>query len=256
MDDKIAAQQKKLEGAKVEKRAKEAAAAAPPALPPVQLESYWDNPEYTVLQADGPCPEGFWALFPGEAPGANKEEKKANNAKRAALAKSLREKTYLVKLKGPGQVTLLPFDPPKGHFPLEVLGTIDCTDAAGHVAIAWTPAKAGTPPNSAAKQDADVTQNIWNAEAMKFTLPSMTMVEAKDYADKYKGAFAARIVLKLGKAAVDKKVIRTQKVQDKEITIGGGMEDWGAGRMIHADIQGYRIAVDREQKMVLEKKGP
>lgn len=256
MEDKIASQQKVLEKAKQDRRAKEEAATVPVAVAPVQLESFWDSPEYTALIPDAPCPADFWSLFPGEAPGANKEEKKANNAKRAGLAKALREKTYVVKLKGPAQVTLQPFDAPTGHFPLEVLGTIDCTDAFGHVAIAWSAAKAGAPPNSAAKQDADVTQRMWFAEPLKYALPMKSMVEAKDYADKYKGGFSARIVVKLGKADVDKKIIKTEKVTDKDITIGGGMEDWGAGRLMRTELQGIRIAVDREKTSVLEKKGP
>jgi hypothetical protein len=255
MEDKIASAQKTLEKAKTDRRAKEEAAMAPAPVAPVVLDTYWDSPEYTALISDAPCPPDFWALFPGEAPGANKEEKKANNAKRAPLAKALREKTYVVKLKGPAQVTLQPFDPPTGHFPLEVLGTIDCTDAFGHVAIAWSAAKAITPGNSAAKQDADVTQRIWQADPLKYALPMKSMVEAKDYADKYKGGFSARIVVKLGKVDVDKKVIKTEKVTDKDITIGGGMEDWGAGRLMRTELQGIRIAVDREKTPVLEKKG-
>lgn len=256
MEDKIAAQQKTLEKSKAERLAKEESAKAPAPAAPVVLDPFWDNPEYTALVPDAPCPPDFWALFPGDAPGADKAEKKANNAKRAALAKALREKTYVVKLKGPGQVTLLPYDAPAGQFPLEVLGTIDCTDSFGHVAISWTAAKASTPPNSAAKQDADVTQRIWLADPLKYALPMKSMSEAKEYGDKYKGGFSARVVVKLGKTDVDKKIIKTAKVTEKDITIGGGMEDWGAGRLLRTDVQGIRVAVDREKTPVLEKKTP
>ncbi len=104
----------------------------------------YDDTQAVVILPDGPCPEGFWALFPGDAPGATPEEKKANAANRKSLADGLRAKKFLVKMKG-SSVTLSPYDAPKGRFTIDVKGTIDCTDSMGHVAIAWTEAKAGDP---------------------------------------------------------------------------------------------------------------
>jgi hypothetical protein len=34
------------------------------------------------------------------------------------------------------------------------------------------------------------------------------------------------------------------------------MEDWGAGRMVRAELIGVRLAADREKTTVAEKKGP
>lgn len=102
----------------------------------VKLDAPWDESGHVLLRSDGACPENFWALFPGEAPGATKEEKKANAAKRPELAKALRDQSYLVKLRAPDDVKLFPFDATKNEFPLEVMGSIDCTDSVGHVAIA------------------------------------------------------------------------------------------------------------------------
>src|SRR3954471_8716422 len=81
-----------------------------------KLDKPWEDSSYVELVADRACPPNFWALFPGEPPGANKEEKKANNAKRAELAKALRAQTYLVKLKGPEVVKLMTYDAPNGWF--------------------------------------------------------------------------------------------------------------------------------------------
>ena len=39
------------------------------------------------------------------------------------------------------------------------------------------------------------------------------------------------------------------------ISIGGGNEDWGAGRMVHADLVGLRVASDHEKTELFQKKG-
>jgi hypothetical protein len=222
------------------------------------LDKPWEDTAYVELRADGPCPPNFWALFPGETPGATKEEKKANNASRAELAKALREQTYLVKLHGPDVVKLLPYDAPKGWFPLEVIGTIDCTDSIGRVALAWSAVKAGDPGNSAAKEGADVTQNMWMAEPVKFTLPMKGMSDAKVFDTKNRLGLSARIFFKLGKAEQDRKMKKlpkaTQKASGETIDMGGGTEDWGAGRMVRADGLGIRVATDKEKTMLVEKK--
>ncbi len=218
----------------------------------------WEDSSYVEIRSDGPCPPNFWALFAGETPGATKEEKKANNAKRTELAKALKEQTYLVKLHGPEVVKLKPYDAPKGWFPLEVAGTIDCTDSIGRVAITWSTAKAGDPGNSAAKEGSEITQNIWTAEPLKYTLPQKGMSEAKEFDTKNKLGLSARIFFKLGKTEIDRKLKKIPKVTEKaageSLSMGGGTEDWGAGRMVRADGIGIRVATDKEKTMLIEKK--
>ena len=222
------------------------------------LDKPWEDSAYVELRSDGPCPPNFWALFAGETPGATKEEKKANNAKRPELAKALREQTYLVKLHGPDVVKLKPYDAPKGWFPLEVIGTIDCSDSIGRVAIAWSAAKAGDPGNSAAKEGSEITQNIWTAEPVKFTLPMKGMSDAKEFDTKNRLGLSARIFFKLGKTDLDRKLKKIPKVMEKAagetLSMGGGTEDWGAGRMVHADGIGIRIASEKEKTTLVEKK--
>lgn len=224
----------------------------------VKLDPPWEDPSYVVIKQDGPCPENFWALFGGDVPGATKEEKKANAAKRPELAKALRAQTYLVKLRAPDDVKLHPFDATKNEFPLDVIGTIDCTDSAGHIAIAWSPVKAGDPGNSAAKEGAEITQNVWMAQPLSFRLPMKGMADAKEFDQKNRLALSARLFFKLGKGEIDKKLKKIGKVVEKAagetLTIGGGVEDWGAGRMVRAEGVGVRVATEKEKTMVFERK--
>lgn len=223
----------------------------------VRLGSPWDDGK--VIVNEGACPEGIWALFKGDAPGADKAEKKANESKRSDLVKDLKAQTFLVKLRAPDQVKLKEFDAPKGEFPLEVAGSIECTDSFGHVSIAWTAAKPGDPGNSAAKQDAEITQNYWIAPPVTFSIPMKSMAEAKEWKNKNLIGLSARVVFKLGKVEVDKKLHKVAKVTEKAagetISIGGGTEDWGAGRLVRAELIGLRVAIDKEATQLFEKKG-
>jgi hypothetical protein len=234
----------------------------PPPMPAgevVKVDPPYSDEGNVLLKSDGQCPEGFWSLFAGDPPGANKDEKKANAAKRAELAKALKDRTYLVKLRA-SQVKLSPYDAPNGRFVVEVDGSIDCEDSIGHVTIAWTKAVATTPPPSAAQEGAEVTQNVWLAPKVEFSVPMPTMAQAKEFNDKNRLSLSARVALKLGKTEIDKKMKKVAKVETEAagqaLKIGGGMEDWGAGRVVRAELIGVRLASDREKTTVAEKKGP
>jgi hypothetical protein len=214
----------------------------------------------TKIMADAPCPDGLWALFPGETPGATPEEKKANAAKRPELVKSLTGKRFMVRLRAPQEVVLKPHDAAQGILPIEVNGTIDCTDSIGHIAIAWTQAKAGTPEASAAKQAAEFVQNMWIAPPVLVSLPMKSMSEAKEFSQNSALGLSARVVFTLGKTEVDKKIRKVGKVQEtvqtETVGYGGGNEDWGAGRLIRAEVVALRVATDQEKKQLYEVKGP
>lgn len=243
-----------------DKAAKEAAENAPAPLPTevLRLDPPYDDAQAWVLTPDGPCPEGLWALFPGDAPGDTPEEKKANQARRKELADGLKQKPFLVKMKGASFVTLSPYDAPKGRFTIDVKGTIDCTDSFGHVSIAWTDAKAGDPGASAAKDGAEVTQNVWTAPPVTFELPIKSLTEAKAFNDQNRFGLSARVAFIAGKVDVDKKLKKVAKVTEKAhgetLTIGGGTEDWGAGRLLRANLVGIRVATDREKKQLFDQR--
>jgi hypothetical protein len=249
MKEQAEADKRKAE-AKGSEEQKTAAATAP-----VVLEAPWEDPSYWKVAADGECPEGIWSLFPEETPGQDKDEKKANAAKRGELAKKLRDATFLVKLKPPEGVKLLDYDAPKGEFPLEMVGALECSDSFGHLTIAWEPAKAIVPGLSAAKAGAEVAQNIWIADPLVFKYPVRSQSEAKEFKEKHRFDLTGRVVFKLGKTQVDKKMFRTSKQTSGSITMGGGNEDWGAGRMIKAEVVAIRIGTDREKTPIVEKRG-
>lgn len=258
--EQLAALKKKQEA---EAKAKKEKADKPDALPVevVKLDPPYDDTQAVVMLPDGPCPEGFWALFQGEAPGATPEEKKANAARRKELAEAARARKYLVKLRAPAHVVLSPYDAPNGKFTIDVSGTVDCTDAMGRIALAWTEVKAGDPGNSAAKADADFAQNAWVAQPANFDLFIKSLTEAKEFNDKNRFGLSARVALSLGKVEIDKKIKKVAKVSEKveaageTLSFGGGNEDWGAGRLIHGEVLGIRVATDREKKSLVEK-GP
>lgn len=248
---------KKEEQAK-QAAAKEKAKLEPPVVESIKLDPPYDDASAVVINPDGPCPENFWALFGGDVPGASPEEKKANAAKKKELADQLRAKKYLVKLRGTPGVTLSPYDAPNGKFTIDVAGSIDCTDSLGHVTIAWTDAKAGDPGASAAKQGAEITQNVWMAPPLPFTLPIKSLVEAKEFNDKNRFGLSARVAFAPGKVDLDKKLKKIGKVTEKAagetLTIGGGVEDWGAGRLLRAELLGVRVATDREKKQLFDQR--
>lgn len=252
--DQLAALQKKKEQDAKEKK-KDKLEALP--LEVVKLDPPYDDTQATPILPDGPCPDGFWALFGGDVPGATPEEKKANAAKRKELAEQVKKGKYIVKLRAPAQVVLSPYDQAAGKFTVDVHGTIDCTDALGRIAIAWTDAKADDPGNSAAKADADFTQNVWLAAPVQFDLNIKSISEAKEFNDKNKFGLSARVAFAPGKTEIDKKVRKVAKVSEKvageTLAFGGGTEDWGAGRLLKAEVIGIRLATDREKKQLAEK---
>ncbi len=217
----------------------------------VKLEAPYNDEASTRITADQPCPEGLWALFAGDAPGATLEEKKANEANRKALAEELKAKQFIVKLRVGSGVTLKPYDAPKATFTVEVAGSIDCTDSKGRIAIAWSDAKAVSHGEPGV-----LAQWYWVAPPVSFSLPIKSMVEAKAFETENKIAVSARVVFTPGKVETDKRMTKVEKMQgqagDETIEYGGGMEDWGAGRLLRAKLIGIRVATDRERKQLFD----
>jgi len=251
-----ALQQKRAEAAKAEKV--EPLEPLPTNI--VKLEAPYDDVQTPVLLPDAPCPEGLWSLFPGEEPGTPSDkkrtpaEKKAAQARKAELAAGFAGRQYLLKLKGPAQVVLQPFDAPKGHFVIEVPGTFDCADAQGRIAIAWTDTKAVDP----AAGTGELGQNLWQATPLHFELPMNSLSEAKTWFDKNRGALSARVAFTLGKVEVDRKMKRPPKISrdvaGEHLAMGGTDEDWGAGRLIHVSLVGVRVATDRERTQLFDQR--
>ncbi|MFL5320724.1 MAG: hypothetical protein ACJ790_13770 [Myxococcaceae bacterium] len=256
-EDKAKERQEKLETQKAEYKAAQAKGDAPKT-DTAPKDPYWDDPSLIEISDEGKCPEGIWALFPGSAPGADAAEKKANESKRAELAKSLREKSFTLKLRTGRGVELQDYNAAKGFYPVEVKTSVDCKDSAGTVTIAVGDAKAQTPPNSAAKEGAGQTMRIWWSPPAEFTVPMKSMSDAKAWKDKNLLGLEARYVFKLGKAEIDRKAVKVEKHVEKtsvgDIKIGGGSEDWGAGRMVRGDVEKMRLTVDHGQTVLAQGK--
>jgi hypothetical protein len=245
------AEDEKKAQTKVEKEKERQAQLAPKA-DNAPKDPYWDDPTLIRVDNEKACPEGIWALYKDKAPGADSAEQKKNEAKRAELAKNLAGSRFVTYLRSPTDVKLLDYDAPKGWFPVELSGLIDCQDSAGHVAVGFNAPKAFTPPSSAAKQGAEVTLRLWSAKPLAFTLPMKSMGEAKDWKVNHQLDLEARVVFKLGKTEVDKKIFKTSKVAAAGITMGGGNEDWGAGRAVHTVVEGVRLTTDHNRTVLVD----
>lgn len=221
-------------------------------------DPFWDDEALVTISDEGRCPDNFWALFAGPAPGATPAEKKANEANRAEYARALRGRTYVIRQRLGNGLDLEEYNAAKGHFPLKAKSTIDCKDSVGNVTVSLADVKAQTPPSSAAKEGAAYTIRVWYAEPQTHLLPMPSMGDAKTWKNKSSLGLEARYLFKLGKSAVDKKLERVAKHVEKAagetIEIGGGTEDWGAGRMVRGDVQAMRITTDRGTKTVVEKR--
>lgn len=257
-EDKLKEKQKALEEAKARYKEEQANAGAPKTADDTPKDPFWENPSLVEVRDEGNCPEEFWALFPGPAPGADAAEKKANESKRAELVKKLKDQTYLIKFRTGLGLTLQDYNAAKGYYPLEVQQTIDCKDSYGNVTISVGDEKAMTPPSSAAKEGAAYTVRIWYAPPAEFQVPMKSMSEAKAWKDKNLLGLEARYIWKPGKASVDHKYEKVAKHVEKtvagDIQIGGGAEDWGAGRGLHADVQAMRVSTNHGKDVIVEKK--
>jgi hypothetical protein len=237
------------------KAAKEKENAGPVVPKVVELPAPYDAK--VVIQPDGPCPEGTWALLPGPAPGATPEAKKSNEAARKGLADGLKASPVMIKMRVP-QVSLSAFDAPKGQFVITVPATIDCVDPTTkqRVALTWGEAKAGLPPASAAKEGSESMQHVWQAPPVTFFLPMKTQAEAKAFEMGNRVGLSARVVVRLGRAEVDRKVKKVAKVQEKAhgemLSFGGGSEDWGAGPLIRSTLVALRVATGGEKEQLFE----
>jgi hypothetical protein len=235
-------------------RAKDADAPPEKAADSRPKDPFWEASELVPVVNEKQCPEGLWAIFPGPAPGGDTDTRAANEAKRAELAKQLRERRFVARMRGPGEIKLKEYDAPKGHFPLELKGIIDCDDSIGRIAIAFTAPKAIEPPPSALGGGA-IRQSIWDAPAQQFTYPVQSMSEAKEFKNKHQFGMEAYVIFKLGSTDVHKKLVKVPKVTRGEVSIGGSTDDFGAGRMVRGEVEATRIHANPGPVVMVESKG-
>ncbi|MBS1153812.1 MAG: hypothetical protein H6Q89_5510 [Myxococcaceae bacterium] len=233
------AQKARAEAKKAFEAAEEARRnAGKPKIEPAKLEPFWADPAYLRVKTGKPCPEGMWALFP-ETPGEG-AEKEANEARRAELAAKVRGSTFVAVLPFDTGVTLRKYNAKKKALTVQVDGVMECFDGLGLLAVAWgDPAKAVRPPQPDDDEEEATQQAVWRAQPLTFALPFRTAAEAQAFRENQGVGLEARIVFTLGKIAIDK---RGKK----------GEVDWGAGRLVHVDLVGVRIATDHEKLQLAE----
>lgn len=255
-EKKMAERQQALEAAraKEKEKAKESATAAEDKKPDRPLDPYWDDPDKVVIRHESPCPDGLWALFGGPAPGGDEETRKQNDARRAELARTLKAKTFVARLHGPEELKLQPYDAPKGHFPLELKGTIDCEDSIGRIAIAFTNARVIPMPTSSLSEGSP--QMMWDAPPRRHQLPMKSMADAKSFQAKHQFGMEGYIVFDIAKTDTHRKMVRTAKETQGEVTIGGTTDDYGAGRLIRADVKDVRVLANPGPVVLVDTRDP
>lgn len=248
-EEKVRARQKALDDAKAAKRAKQQEAPSnASAGAAMKLDAFWEDPTHVKLgNVDATCPEGLWALFPGKVPGEG-AEKEANQAKRAELAKKLRETTFTVRLRGGMGVTVKDFNAAEMKIPVEVAGSIDCTDTLGRITIAWGNTKA------VSRTDTPLPVNYWQSQPLGYPLEQKSSAEAKEFLAQHRFDIYTRLQVKVKDATTDRKMLPVPQVSETGDQVGERLEDWGAGRLVRMQVQAVRIAVDQEKTPVLENR--
>ena len=212
-----------------------------------KLDPFWEDPSYVPIGDQAPCPEDFWALFGGDPPGETKEEKKANLARKPELKKALEGKTFLVHLTGVDEVTQGDYSNAKGELSIGVKATVLCkSPSLGNVTIAFGPVKPQLPPGK------DFGQYYWLGAPVPRGV-KMGFGQVAEFRAKHRFDLDARVVFTAGKVEQHRKLVRSietaeEAAERKKFDIpgrAGGMDDWGAGWVMHAEVKGVRVASDR-----------
>lgn len=216
--------------------------AAAPKVEQAQLEPFWGDTGYVRVATGRPCPEGLGALFP--SPGAPSDA--------GAAAAKVRDSTFVTVLSHGSGVELRQYNPKKKTLTVEVDGMVECFDSSGLLTVAWgAPAKPYRPSEDA---EEDVSpQAVWRARPLRLPLTFPNAAEAKRFSQKEGLGVDARLVYRLGKVDVDSKVKKPPPSTEPGAVPTEGL-DWGAGRLVHVDLLGVRLAVDHEKTALVEQR--
>lgn len=217
--------------------------AAAPKVEPAVLEPFWGDASYLRVATGRPCPDGLGALFP--APGAARDDE--------AIAR-LRAATFVTVLSHGNGVTLRPYRAKKKSLTVEVEGVVECYDSAGLLTVAWgEPAKPYRQPSDDEEEDL-VAQSVWRARPLRLPLPFPSAAEAKRFTQGDGLGTEVRLVYRLGRVDVDTKIKQAPPSADPGAAAAEPL-DWGAGRLVHVELLGVRVAVDHEKTALLETRG-
>lgn len=248
---KEAQKKRNAEKEKFEKDAEERRKAAAPRVDAAKLDAFWDGDDYLKIATGKKCPEGLWALFPS-TPGEG-SEKEANEKKKAALAEQLKGKTFVAVFHHGLGVDLKKYDKKKKVLPVQIEGVLECFDGLGLLTVALGDgAKPLRPSKSKGGDDELSPQAVWRAKPLIVPVPFESAVDANAFAQHEGTGTEARLVFTLGKVEVDEKL--EQVPPNEEAGTKGGTVDWGAGRLVHAELKGIRVASDHEKHLLAEQR--
>lgn len=249
-----AAEKKKLDEATEAKRRKDAQAKIDRA----QLEPFWADPAYLPVKTGRPCPDGLWTLFP-TTPGEGRVQE-VNEAKRPELLAKVRDATFVALMPFDTGVRLRKYNAKKKTLTVEVDGLIECVDGAGILSLAWgEPAKPFRPKPSDDDDDEfalpTTPQAVWRARPLLFPLSFKTAAEAQAFVERAGPGIEVRLVFKLGKPDVDTNLLKTARALVPDAGRQEDDVDWGAGRLVHVELLGVRVATDFEKTLLAERRG-
>jgi hypothetical protein len=236
-EKKLAEARAKASAASAEKSEKAAPATA---APPVKLDAFWDSEAYVRIAHDQKCPDGMDALFSG-----------------GAGAEKLRSSTFVAVLRGPSQVKLGEYQPAAGEFPVEVQGVVFCRAPDGKL-ISFALSDGAKPYVPGGRE---VGEFYWQAPPLTYGV-KVPFAESKAFREKNMLGMDARVVFQPGKTQVHKKVERSTESAEEAAErakfgipkTAGNMEDWGAGRLLQAKVQGVRVGADGSRTELVVKK--
>jgi len=215
--------------------------AAAPKVEQAQLDPIWGDASYLKVATGRPCPEGLGALFP-----------KPGDSHNAETVATLRDSTFVTVLSHGNGVALRSYNAKKKALTVEVDGVVECFDSSGLLTVAWgEPAKPYRPSED--EEEDLVPQAVWRARPLRLALSFPNAAEAKRFSQKEGLGLEARLVYRLGRVDVDTKVKKPSTEEGAPASEG---LDWGAGRLVHVDVLGVRLAVDHEKTAVLEQRKP
>lgn len=222
---------------------------AEPASGVVAPSGFWDRKDLVKVEDGEDCPEGFWALFGGEAPGHDEFATHENESKRKALATAARGRTYVAIVEK--DADLKDYDFGRHLFPVEVFGaegTFGC-DAPNdgptkNITIAFRPAH---PVDPQAGHDSLVGFYQWQASPLRLEI-AVPDGEAKKFKEAHDGDVRALVAFTIANTQEDHRKVRATDTPS-------GFDDHGAGRLVTAKVLALKV-FDRDDGAVLIDTAP
>jgi hypothetical protein len=204
---------------------------------------FWASEGVIAFADGGDCPDGLWALLPGEPPGKDEFEKRKNAGRRDELAKRMKQALFVLErephglLIEMGGIDLGDYNFRQKLFPAKMEGTASCKLGPGEsdVTIAFGPAKA---VDESPASDGKVGGHEWKARPLEYAL-RVPEAEAPSFKKNHHGPLSAKLAFRIVG-------IKNHKLMARYGGNKKDIEDYGAGVLVEAKIAAVRIDDDEE----------